>query len=561
MKKLKRRFISILIVSVLFYLGHQAGSLYAQEFKDLPVGFDGEFYSYQFEAPKGYSKPKWEWVDKDQMPEELKENFDLSPSGLLTGIPDVCEDDIFHLKIKLTGYKPCTEEQVTPPRIYRARLKIRKHHLKEFIELPPAYENGKYRYQLKAPKDYSDAKWKVIDEGVLKEIGMNFTNSGVLFGCPRLNGNGDIVFSLEILVTGKIKDKKCKVHTRTSLFYVKFRVKREPLWTKGENFLISGGIEQSGASSANTKQKVFFELYLSNPLPLPKIFNGSHPQLGRRLRLWGDIKLTSLPQQINDPLVKAPEVFAKTTSNLNINEVARGIEFLAGLDYRLFSIRFGTNSIYSLNLTLAYGATTPINPIDSIRIFEVPQDDATVRERLLDEYRDCNLDLTGKDYIAFVTPDRKNFYRQRYIGFRVKGYLRPTVKTEEVKGNIIPKTVENYFPAVFEVAVGKNDFIIPIDSDLHNNCNKKMFSVLRIGGFYPLRISKTLTLYLFGTALLSLHKCDNQLTCPIILKPAPEDTQYPGENIATATIFDMNRDYYRIGVGTDLRGIIKKIFQ
>src|SRR5216684_9212785 len=56
---------------------------------------------------------------------------------------------------------------------------------------------------------------------------------------------------------------------------------------------VIAGFEQSAAASASPVQKVFADLYFAQPL-------------SSSTRVWGDLRLTSMPQQINSTAVTLP---------------------------------------------------------------------------------------------------------------------------------------------------------------------------------------------------------------------------------------------------------------
>ena len=165
-------------------------------------------------------------------------------------------------------------------------------------------------------------------------------------------------------------------------------------------------------------------------------------------------------------------------------------------------------------------------------------------------------DLDGKEYVAFVTPDRKKFYRQCFLGFRIKSYPKPEPIERMKNGNKIIEGFRTEHPTVFEISLGRNEFIV------HNNSDKdkKKRTVLRIGIFFPVKIFKESTFYIFGTAMLHFNKKSGQEDT-IVLVPVPSETPDPDPTkVAQIPSLSYCRDYYRIGVGVEFLGLIKKIF-
>ncbi len=50
-----------------------------------------------------------------------------------------------------------------------------------------------------------------------------------------------------------------------------------------------------------------------------------------------------------------------------------------------------------------------------------------------------------------------------------------------------------------------------------------------------------------------------KITDPLILEPAPTRTTVPGQNVVIITVPQINRDYYRIGVGIDFVLFVKSL--
>lgn len=478
------------------------------------------------------------------------------------------------------------------------------------IELKPGYEGVWYTYDFstKSPPGIKNARWNVIKNNDMP-IGIKLTESGLFYGIPlfqtkknllenkiRLrelkhkkrnstkltsNEQQDLEKAKEILnqkfknyyftlvFTGKINKENY-----SQKYDVTFKVKKSLAWNASENLSILAGYEQSGASSADPTQRLFLKLYFSSPFPFP-IEKKNHPklQLGRRMQCWGEVKLTTLPQQIGSSIVEAPETFSSTANNLKINEIARAIDFKVGFDFRLFDVKSSNgNNWYTLNLIGAYGATTPTTPRDSVQIFELPNADTSSQDlkRLKEKYQLG--DLLGKEYISFVKPERSKFFRQWYFGFRIKTYSKPKSISEINNGTIIRNRVETQFPDKFEITFGRNDFIVDRELMLEaldakrikkDEVSIKNWLVVRLSGQKLIRI-KSVKFYIFGEAIIKLHRNPGELpllTEPIILTPATQENGIiPRDKIEQTTIINEYRDYYRIGVGVELMGILEKIF-
>jgi hypothetical protein len=308
----------------------------------------------------------------------------------------------------------------------------------------------------------------------------------------------------------------------------KFAVLVRPL---GEFSRAIVGLEQSGASSAKSSQRFFMDLTLSAPLPWGK----KDQYFGRHFRTWGSIRVTSVPQQINTGVAAFAGAFAEKVGEVKVNELAHGLEFLAGGEYRIpggFKTEFGSfganvTTRFTLSFILGGGIITPFTPRDTLEIFKVFRDAPglpTVPE--------------GKEFIAFVSPDRDRFFRQFYAGLRLQthyfDYENPDVPLKR-------------YPATLDITYGQNEAVTG---------GRLRGGVIRLEGFFPLPYEGLKFINLFGTALIKPTR--TQITEPLILEAAPTGTTVPANNVFLFTQPQINRDYYKVGVGIDLMSLISK---
>jgi len=291
------------------------------------------------------------------------------------------------------------------------------------------------------------------------------------------------------------------------------------------------GFEQAGASSARSTQRFFMDLTLSSPLPWGKV----DPFFGRRARSWGSIRITSVPQQITTGVAEFAGAFAQKVGEVKVNELAQGLEFLAGGEYRLTGSgpsRFGsfgseTSTRFTLSFIMGGGIITPFNPRDTLEIFKVFPDAPGLPPI-----------PAGKDVVAFVSPDRDRFFRQYYGGFRLQTYYfdfrNPDVPLKR-------------YPATLDITYGQNEAVTG---------GRLRGGVIRLEGFYPLPYEGLKFINLFGTALIKPAR--TKITDPLILEAAPAGTTIPANNVFLLTIPQINRDYYRVGVGIDFISLISK---
>ncbi|HYL10592.1 MAG TPA: hypothetical protein VEU31_07635 [Candidatus Acidoferrales bacterium] len=307
------------------------------------------------------------------------------------------------------------------------------------------------------------------------------------------------------------------------------------------------GFEQSGASSAPSVQKYFTDLWLSIPAPfLPHAWKD--PNFGPRTQLWGDIRVTSTPQQVQSSIGEFAIGFANQFGALKVNEVAQASEFLAGVETRLLdwgvtqsrllSFDQTTRERFGLYFTAGFGTITPFNPRDTVQVFNNP---APGVEPVFDQQiaaLGLTSQLAGKRFVAFASQDRDKFFRQYYAGIRLKTFYYDRDTDEP----------QRRFPATLDVVFGQNEAVT--GGRLHR-------MVMRIEGFYPLPYSETNFMYLFGTADLILSRA--HINNAVILQPATNNPAIPDPTILLISTPQLNRDHYRIGVGMDFLQVISKI--
>ena len=308
-------------------------------------------------------------------------------------------------------------------------------------------------------------------------------------------------------------------------------------WSLRENIRTVVGFEQAAASSAQTARKYFFNLFLSVPLPLGLNKDFSN-EIGPRFRVWGDIRITSVPQQIQSSIKVFATEFYNKVSDLKVNEVAQGAEFNAGIECFIGTLPQGKKTIHTFSLITSLGCATPLNPRDTVQIFRVTPELKALYAS------DSSINFSDKDYVAFVKPERDRFYRQYAFGIRIKTYDQPIIDSKNANTTIFKS------PAMFDLTFGFNDMATGGRMGMGN-------LVFRLEGFLPLKITNEITLYLFGTAILKTSH--TKISYPIILEEAPSDIKCPAPNVVQIHDPDLNRDYYRIGVGVDFSGLFKGV--
>jgi len=106
------------------------------------------------------------------------------------------------------------------------------------------------------------------------------------------------------------------------------------------------GLEQTAAGSAAPVQKATVSLFFSEPL-------------NAHLSTWGDVRLSSIPVNVQSTLATLPADAGKIAASLPVDELVRSGEFLVGVSYQMMG---GKSPWSSLSLIASVGAAMPLNP-------------------------------------------------------------------------------------------------------------------------------------------------------------------------------------------------------
>jgi hypothetical protein len=299
-------------------------------------------------------------------------------------------------------------------------------------------------------------------------------------------------------------------------------VKLNPEARDGELRRTIVGFEQVGASSADSVQKPFLDLFVSNPIP---------PSQGK-LRIWGDIRITSVPQANTTVNTFASALFSPADTG-KANQVVQSVAVTTGVEFKLKEHEtsllgfLGDNKQrVRMSLIAGGGFTTPLNPRDSLTEFKINDAARSM----------FNITDPKKTIIAFVLPDRDRFLRKYFAGFRFTTFYHD--KDTDAPLNLLPAT--------FDVTFGQDEAV-----------TTRLFgTVMRLEGFYPLPFKDAKYVYLFGSASLKLHRAviNNN---PLLLDLASPVVSPADPSVITLPTPQANRDVYRLGIGIDLLEALK----
>jgi hypothetical protein len=324
------------------------------------------------------------------------------------------------------------------------------------------------------------------------------------------------------------------------------------------------GFEQSGAASSDSIQNYFMDFFISVPFPylskertgdLSK--DGISQDLGSRVRMWGDVHIGGAPQNETGSLTDFVGGFVSGFGSQPVKDVAKAFEFLVGPDVRLLSPKRlfpgfdgGTKQRFSMSLIADGGTITSLQLPSSETentIFELPQQKG--QQQLL---RDIAGHPVTKDFLAFIPEDQNRFMHEFYGGLRFKTYYYDRY------GNPLGR-----FPATLDLTYGGNE--AATGGHLRGG-------VFRVDAFYPLPYERANFIYLFGTALLKPEVATSQATLELdavstqngmninpmmATTTCPKDLTLATKCVALIPVGQIDRDYYRVGIGIDAIAFFK----
>lgn len=314
---------------------------------------------------------------------------------------------------------------------------------------------------------------------------------------------------------------------------------------KNATFQIVGGVEQSGlASSANTTNAFM------------SVFTSAGPN--NHFQMWGRIRLLGEAQASTGGVISAFQDPTGQIKNLDTQKVGQAVDFVFGPDIPLF--RGNPNSHqYSIHLIAGVGATTPLSSEDVVSKFAVPAKgspqcaDVVARftpqngypaNLILSDPTGTNCLANGITVLAFNRQERTSFLRK--YGFGVRTISKFSYSTQDTNG----KKSQCCEMGIVDFVIGQDEAITG---------GRLRGWVFRVDGVHPLPIKDKNFLYLFGTASIRLNR--NQDLRTIILDADTSSATPSAANVALLPLKQPNKDFYRFGVGLDIKKVFTSLFE
>lgn len=314
-----------------------------------------------------------------------------------------------------------------------------------------------------------------------------------------------------------------------------------------EKFQLVGGVEESGFSSLGTNTNAFLQAFTETAT--------------RGAAAWGRIRLLGAPQEANNGIISTFTDPTGTLQKQDFSKVGQAIDFAAGIKINPHWGILKRSGPYSINPIIGAGFTTPLSSQDVVLRYLSPDFGTFECQALQSQTRfasdfarlgvkpgstTCLVGPDGKTaitQIAFSNQDRSNFLGKWGVG------IRTTTRFNNPDD-------EDHDPQR-----GTVDAVVGQDAIVTGGVMSGW--VLKLDGVHPMPFGGTGSksyLYLFGSAEIRISH--NKNLDPLILKtvdPTVASPAIPSPEVVVLPLRQANRDFYRIGIGLDLKQIFTKL--
>jgi hypothetical protein len=359
------------------------------------------------------------------------------------------------------------------------------------------------------------------------------------------------------------------------------------------------GIEQAGASSAESKSNPFLDFFFTTPLKFntkkeeKPVLNSDGSQAIRRdgtpitkwetvgepaprFGAWGQVRFSTTPEQTSSFAVFPSSLVNQVSDPTKVVDLVQSFDFLAGLEYRAFdatgwiwTLIPGLKQKTSVYFTFGGGAISPLSvKRASAQLFTIPVDavpamggnPAVPADPRRAEFIRRFGDPKTLKYVGFVPLERDRFFRQYYAGIRLKTHYC---------GDSDCHTYKNRFPSIVDFGIGQNEAVTGgrLKSDVRDAANnligRRRAWVARVDAFFPLPFREANFLYLYGTALMKIGGGGGvRIQTPLFLDTPTSTIQITDPNVyippADLQPTRTDRDYYKIGIGVNLTDLFNR---
>jgi hypothetical protein len=346
------------------------------------------------------------------------------------------------------------------------------------------------------------------------------------------------------------------------------------------------GIEQAGASSAESKTNPFLDFFFTTPFKFSNrrerrpVLNPDGSQArgrdGRpltkweavgepspRFGAWGEVRLSTTPEQTSSFAVFSSNFVNQATDPTKVVELVKSFDFLAGVEFRaldangwIWTLIPGVKQRTSLYFTFSGGAISPLSvKRESAQLFNIPDVGDPRRTEFIRRFGDPK----SLKYVGFVPLERDRFFRQYYVGLRLKTHYCEDPECD---------TYKNRFPSIVDLGLGQNEAVTGglLKSDVRDAANnlirRRRAWVMRLDAFFPLPFKDASFLYLYGTAMMKIGGGGVKIQNPLFLDTPASTIQITDPNVFVPSPdlqpTRVDRDYYKIGIGVNLTDLFNK---
>lgn len=314
---------------------------------------------------------------------------------------------------------------------------------------------------------------------------------------------------------------------------------------KCELFQLIGGLEQGGASSLPSQTNGFLSAFTRV---------GTYA-----FRPWARIRLLGAPTGSTGDVVAAFQDPSGALKSLPQSKIGQAVDFTVGVEYQPGQV----GKQYTIALLAEGGATTPLSSQDVVNKFAVPAGNSPECAVLANQFSEANgfpagLILLNPNHaqagapclqngitvLAFNPQQRDSFLRKYAVGIRTT--FRYIDKITNAKDQYSCCEL-----GMVDFTVGQDEAIT--GGHLHH-------WVFRIDAVHPLGVGNALGyLYLFGTAAIRLQH--NNFPNTLILQSDTTNALPSDPNVALLPLQQPDKDFYRFGLGLDIKKIFTKLFE
>ncbi|HEV2711396.1 MAG TPA: hypothetical protein VGU67_14360 [Edaphobacter sp.] len=354
------------------------------------------------------------------------------------------------------------------------------------------------------------------------------------------------------VIQGVLKDaKKITVQVvSTQGNTITYGPESTPAPSEGTQYIFVGGVEQSGYSSQALSTEPFIQIYIEGPVHSRQLSNKKFLSVDA----WGRVRLLGAPQPSTNGIASTFTDPTGTITKQDFTKVGQSMDVIGG--GQIFVNKM-SSSFGQLSLIAWAGTTTPLSSQNVAYTFKTPAVNTLECQQLLIKFTRATgyspgltADPSGKvciangttavTDIAFANQDRTNFLFKWGAGIRTQAAVSCTTNRVDCIKAL----------ALLDVTVGQ-------DATVTRGLVRHFLA--KADGLLPIPTgNNTAYLYLFGSVYTRFTR--NRNSAPLILAAETAQPSLPSPSVIVLPLVQPDRDYFRLGVGLNLKQIFQKMF-